>query len=143
MDAESNGQWRGYGANKDLMPLGGYAALMGGYNLALAGFLIWAGGRRRRLIPERFRAGDLLLLGVATHKLTRLIGKDFVTSPLRAPFVEFKGSSIAGEVTEKSRGRGLRRAIGDLLTCEFCLAPWVAGALFGGYALHAPATRFV
>lgn len=55
----------------------------------------------------------------------------------------FKGSSIAGEVSEKSRGHGLQRAVGDLVTCEYCLAPWVAAGLFVTYAGSPRAARFV
>ncbi len=42
-------------------------------------------------MPERIGPGDILLLGVATHKLGRLLAKDWVTSFLRAPFTTFKG----------------------------------------------------
>ncbi len=74
-------------------------------------------------------ASDLLLLSIATHKLSRIAAKDLVTSPFRAPFVKFKKSAGAGEVEEEARGQGLQEAIGDLISCPYCLAPWVAATL--------------
>lgn len=122
------------------MPLGGYAVLLGVYSLGLAG-LAALGARRERRLPDRPQAGDLLLLGVATHKLTRLITRDWVTAPLRAPFTEYQGSRGAGEVRERSRGTGIRRALGDLLTCPYCTGPWVAGALTCGLVIKPKVTR--
>lgn len=118
-------------------PLGGYAALMGTYVAAAGGFLVL--GRDR--LPERISLGDFALLAVATHKLARIVTKDWVTSPLRAPFVEYQESAGSGEVVEKARGTGLRRALGDLLTCPWCIGPWVAGALFAGFTAAPRATR--
>jgi hypothetical protein len=37
------------------------------------------------------------------------------------------------------RGGGLRRAVGDLVSCPFCTSAWVAGGLVGTYAV-APRT---
>ena len=49
-------------------------------------------------LPERFGAGDALLLGAATAQLSRLLAKDRVTSVLRAPFTRFKDDTGYGEV---------------------------------------------
>ncbi|HEY2733186.1 MAG TPA: DUF1360 domain-containing protein, partial [Polyangiales bacterium] len=75
---------------------------------------------------SRLEPPQLLLLGVSTFQLARLIAKDRVLAPLRAPFTKFQDSSSAGEVHEEARGVGLQRAIGELVTCPYCLAPWVA-----------------
>jgi hypothetical protein len=87
--------------------------------------------------------GAFLLAGVATHKLSRVITKDRVTSPLRAPFTEFEEEGGPGEIEEEPRGRGLRRAIGELLVCPFCLGQWVATAILAGLAVAPRTTRFV
>lgn len=121
-------------------PLGGYAALLASYAALFGIPLLRARGRR---LPSELSIRDLLLLGVATHKLTRIATRDWVTAPLRAPFTQFKENAGAGEVAEKSRGQGLQRALGDLLTCRWCFAPWVAGALMSGLALRPRATRVV
>lgn len=123
-------------------PLGSHLALMAVYNTLVAGFLA-ARVRSGKGFPKRIGAGDLLLAGVATHKLSRLITKDRVTGALRAPFTEFQGEGGPGEVEESPRGSGMRRAIGELLVCPFCLAQWVATAVLAGLATVPRATRFV
>jgi hypothetical protein len=139
---ESNeGLFAGYKGGEE-MPLAGYATLVGVYNGALAGALL-AAKQSGRVLPERTSLSDLVLLGVATHKLGRIITKDWVTSPLRAPFTEYKESAGSGEVDEKSRGEGLQRAVGDLLTCPWCIAPWVASALAFGFVFKPRTTRFI
>lgn len=123
-------------------PLGGYLALLGGYVggsavLALAGRLT---GRR---LPDRLSSYDLALLGVATHRLSRTIAKDPITSPLRAPFTQFDGTSAAGELSEQVRGDGFRHSAGELLACPMCLAQWVASALAAGLIFAPRQTRLV
>lgn len=122
-------------------PLGGYATLLGAWT-ALYGAALTL-GVRKGVLPERISPGDVVLLGVATHKLTRVLTKDWVTAPLRAPFVRYEESVGGGEVKESARGRGLRRAIGDLVTCPWCSGPWVAGALVAGLLGSPRVTRLV
>jgi uncharacterized protein DUF1360 len=112
-------------------PLGSYAILAGTYSSALAGSLAVLRARGHEL-PERFSAADVLLIGIASHKLSRLIAKDKVTSFLRAPFTRFQESSGHGEVEEQPCGHGPRLAVGELLVCPYCLAQWVATGLTVG-----------
>ena len=100
-----------------------YGALTGATVVAL---------RNRRERVRTPRAMELALLALATQHLSRLISKDGVTAPLRAPFTEFEGPAGAGEVNERVVGTGLRHAVGELLSCPFCLAQWVATALVAG-----------
>ncbi len=109
-------------------PLSSYAILTGVYSSSLAGSLVLLRARGREL-PERFTAADVLLIGIASHKLSRLIAKDKVTSFLRAPFTRFRESSGHGEVEEEPCGHGLRLVAGELLVCPYCLAQWVATGL--------------
>ncbi len=124
------------------MPLAGYAGLLFVYNAALIAGL-QAAGKAGYELPEKINYGDLILLGAATHKLSRIITKDRVTSPLRAPFTEYIEPAGESEVKEKVRGRGLQRAIGDLLICPWCMNPWVAGALALGFVFKPRATRLL
>jgi hypothetical protein len=113
------------------MPLSSYAALVGIYNAIFAGALgtfVVAGK-----LHKRINIGDVLLLGLATHKLSRIVTKDSVTSPFRAPFTQFVESAGAGEVNEEPRGNGMQRALGELLTCPWCVSPWLAGALTAAF----------
>jgi hypothetical protein len=82
-------------------------------------------------LPARVHAGDIALLCVATHKATRILSKDLVTSPVRAPFVQFEELTRPNEVKESPRGSGVRRAIGELLICPYCLGAWVAAGFAG------------
>ncbi len=109
-------------------PLGSYAILAGTYGTGLAASLVALRARHHGL-PERPAASDLLLVGVATHKLSRLIAKDKVTSFIRAPFTRFQEQSGQGEVEEAPCGHGLRFAVGELLVCPYCLSQWIATGL--------------
>lgn len=122
----------------DEMPLLGYLTLLGVFNSALLGVLAASEADKK---SEKIAAADVLLLGAATFKLARIIAKDRVTSPIRAPFTEYVEPDGTSEVNEKSRGTGLQRAIGDLITCPWCVAPWVAGALTTGFIFKPRATR--
>ena len=123
-------------------PLGSHLTLVVVYN-ALVGAFLAARARSGKGFPKNIGVGDLLLAGVATHKLSRIIAKDRVTAPLRAPFTEFQEEGGPGEVEESPRGTGMRQAIGELLVCPFCLAQWVATALLAGLAVVPRTTRFV
>jgi hypothetical protein len=72
-----------------------------------------------------------------------LISKDKVTSPLRAPFTELEGKGGPAEFEERSRGTGVRKAIGELLICPFCLGLWVIAAFSVGLLFAPRVTRFV
>ncbi len=127
------------GHSDQYRPLGAYALLAAAFNGLFVGFLVVASRRGR--LPERYDTRDLVLLGVATFKLSRLLTKDRVTSFLRAPFTRFQEDSGHGEVEEAARGRGLQRAVGELVVCPYCLAQWVAAALVAGLAVAPRATR--
>lgn len=123
-------------------PVGSFAAIMGAYGATVAGLglLIQRSGRD---LPEGFSASDLALVSVATHKLSRLLAKDPVTSPLRMPFTRFEGTSGEAELAEEVRGTGLRKAMGELVTCPFCLGMWVSTGFAAGLVLTPRATRLV
>lgn len=123
-------------------PLGGYAALAATF---AAGAGVFAATARRRglRLPDTVPAWDVALLGAATFKASRLLTKDKVTSFLRAPFTSRERESNANEVMDAPRGTGLRRAVGDLISCPFCTSAWVAGGLVGTYAVAPRAGRLL
>jgi hypothetical protein len=121
-------------------PLGGYLALMGIYSAAtMLGTLL--ARRLGRPAPKRISPWDVTQLILTTHKLSRLIAKDPVTSPVRAPFTTYKGVSAPGELTEEVRGHGFQHAAGELITCPMCLGQWVATALCFGLVTAPRSTR--
>jgi hypothetical protein len=122
-------------------PLGGYLAVLGVYG-GITGALALA-ARALRITPPRLDVADTVLLSVATHKLSRLLTKDAVTSPLRAPFTRYEEPAGEGELMESVRGDGVRHAAGELVTCPFCLAVWVATGLTAGMVFAPRLTRLV
>jgi hypothetical protein len=80
---------------------------------------------------------------VPTHKVSRLITKDKVTSVVRAPFTEFQEKGGPAEVEERARGTGVRKVIGELLICPYCLGLWVAAGFSVGLLFAPRLTRFV
>jgi len=137
----SESVFEGYEKGEDV-PLFSYAVLAGVFNLILALFLLLTRGTKRGL-PDRIEPGDILLLGAATHKLSWLIAKDAVTSPLRAPFTELEEMESPKRLHEKPRGTGFQRSIGQLVTCHFCVGQWVAAFFAYGLGLFPAATRLV
>jgi len=123
-------------------PLAAYAGLSAAFGAALAGALLGLKAAGREL-PECPSARDIALAGVATHKVSRLLAKDKVTSFLRAPFTEYQESSGQGELEESPRGRGLRLAVGELLVCPYCVGQWVAAGFAVGMVRAPKVTRFV
>jgi hypothetical protein len=131
-----------YAPPEERPPLFVYSVLMAIFNSLFAAGLLLA-RRRGRELPERPAAGDIVLVGIASHKVSRLIGKDKVTSPLRAPFTELEGSGGPGELEERSRGTGARKAVGELLICPYCLGLWAVGAFTIGLLFAPRLTRLI
>lgn len=132
----------GYAPPGKQPPFGPYLAFMSIF-ASLVGAALALARRSDRELPARVDPGQLLLVGTASHKLSRLIAKDKVTSPLRAPFTELEGKGGPAELEETSRGTGLRKAIGELLICPFCLDLWVVAAFSVGLLFAPRVTRFI
>jgi hypothetical protein len=139
---EADGPYSGYTEPRKRPPFATYAGLATVFNAAYAGALI-AAKRSGRELPQTVSAGDVLLIGTASHKLSRLLAKDKITAFLRAPFTEYQGRGGPAEVEERARGTGARRAIGELLTCPYCLGLWAAGGFHVGLVYAPRATRIV
>ncbi|HYH30621.1 MAG TPA: DUF1360 domain-containing protein [Pseudonocardia sp.] len=124
-------------------PLGGYVLVMAVFAALVAGAagLVAASGRR---LPSGFGPWDLLLITAGTHKLSRTLSKDAVTSPLRAPFTRYSGTGGPAEVMEDASKAGqVRHSIGELVSCPFCLDMWIATGFAFGYVFAPRVTRLV
>src|SRR5437763_1413300 len=117
-----------------------YATMLGFYIASVA--VLTALAKEQGRLQRRFGLLDLALLGMATHKLSRMVAKDRITSILRAPFVSYIRSAGAGEVEEEPRGQGIQRGIGHLISCPYCTAPWSGTALAFGFVFAPRVTRF-
>jgi hypothetical protein len=104
-----------------------YAALTSVYGALLGATAVTA--RERDPIPY----GEVPLLAAATFALSKLIVHEKVESWIRQPFVEEQPGR------RRPKGRRLRYAVGELLTCTRCTGAWTA---LGLVALRhrAPAT---
>jgi hypothetical protein len=131
----------GYAPGED-RPLAAYGALMGAFGTALAATIAALRATGREL-PERPSTNDLLLIGIATHKVSRIVTRDKLTSTLRAPFTRYQDAAGHGEVDEQPRGSGMRLALGELAVCPYCLSQWVASAFAVGFVAAPRTTRFI
>jgi hypothetical protein len=122
-------------------PLASYAVLSAAFFASLGGAL--AAAHRSGRDIDRPGAFDLVMHGLATQKVSRLIAKDKVTSFVRAPFTRYQEASGQGELEEAPRGDGMRYAIGELLVCPYCIAQWVAGGLAVGHVFAPRTTRLL
>jgi hypothetical protein len=100
-----------------------YAALSAIYGALLAGTAVSARGRAP--IPS----AELPTLAAASFALTKLVVHEKAESWVREPFVD--------ERRRKPKGRRLRYAVGELLTCTRCTGAWSALGLVALRA-HAP-----
>jgi Protein of unknown function (DUF1360) len=133
-DAYRDGQTR---------PLGGYVVVMAAFAALVSGAagLALATGRK---LPAGVGPWDVFLLALGTHKLSRTLTKDAVTSPLRAPFTRYKETGGPAEVMEEVRDQGgLRHSIGELITCPFCLDVWIATGFTVGLVFAPRLTRLI
>jgi hypothetical protein len=112
-----------------------YTLLSGLFNLGLALFC-W------RKKPEQITLKDWGLLTLATFRMSRLIAYDTVMQPYRAPVVEVvPHDSGAGETTQAKPGRGIKRAIGEMIACPICNGTWISAGLVYGLCLAPNYTR--
>lgn len=122
-------------------PFTAYRVLSTAFNSSLIG-VVGAGLalRRLRLPPSPL---DLLTMAAATHKLSLILTQERVTLPLRSPFTTQSDAGREGGHASVPRGEGMQRALGELLTCPHCAAPWIALGLVAGYVLAPVPTRVV
>lgn len=79
---------------------------------------------------------ELILFSLASFRLTRLLIYDNITSFIRRPFHEFIEEELPDGTIESYlhiKGKGIRRWIGELLSCYWCTGIWCSFLLFGLY----------
>ena len=116
----------------DQRPLSEYAALTAAFGGVLGGFLLLA----QRRLPERIGFGDVARIGLASYKVGRLVAKDEVTSWMRAPVTR-------DEEASEPKSQGVERALGELVTCPYCVGVWAASVLTYALVLFPRQTRVV
>lgn len=138
---ETTDPYAGYAPQEDRPPFAAYATFAAVFHAAMAG-AVAAAKRSGRDLPEHVEASDIALIGTASYQLSRLISKKKVTAFVRAPFTELEGRGGPAELEEHPRGRGVRRALGELLVCPYCLGLWASGGFHAGLLFAPRTTRF-
>lgn len=88
--------------------------------------------------PVSIPAVDLLLLSLATFRLTEIVTEEKVACWLRRPFCEQRivvREDGKEDVEEVPTGSGLRRAAGEMILCPWCAGVWIATLLCFLYVL--------
>jgi hypothetical protein len=102
---------------------------------------VWAGLLGGVLLSSREAeapsGAELPVLSLATFALSKAIAKEKVGSWVREPVVDHSTPDL------KPKGRGLRYAVGELLTCSRCLGTWGSLGLVGLRVLRPREGRIV
>jgi hypothetical protein len=102
-----------------------YAALSTVYGALLGAVAVTSRGR------EPVPRAEVPLLAAATFALSKLIVHEKAESWIRRPFVDEQDD------LRRPKGRRLRYAVGELLTCTRCTGAW-SGLALVALRLHAP-----
>ncbi len=84
---------------------------------------------------------EVMQLAFATYRLGRLVSYDKVFETYRAPFTETVADPSGAGKTVVPKGRGMRRAFGELISCPICVGTWFAAGLVYGLTFWPQPTR--
>lgn len=103
-----------------------YALLSAAYAGGIAAVVLAS-----RASSEPLRDRDVIPLGLASFALAKLLAKEKVESWVREPFLE-----ELPDGRRRPKGRRVRYAIGELLSCTRCVGAWSSLTLVGVRALR-------
>lgn len=127
--------------NGGASPYAAYGVLSTAFHAGLIGLAGATALLRRFKTP--LAPTDLVTLGLAAHKIAMILTKERVTLPLRSPFTTQSDHGREGGHESIPRGHGMQRALGELLTCPHCSAPWIALGLLAGHVVFPLPTRAI
>ena len=84
---------------------------------------------------------DFVLLGLASHRIGRMIAFERVAQPIREPFTEKVPDESGADETVVATGHGIRWVIGELMSCPRCVGTWAALFLYLGHTFAPRPTR--
>jgi hypothetical protein len=111
---------------------GDYAALNALW-ISLAAGVVAAGRGRAARDPIQNR--ELIPLAAATFAISKAVARERIGTWVREPFVD--------QEEQQPKGRRLRRAVGELVTCTRCVGTWSALGVVGLRVLHPEGGRVV
>jgi hypothetical protein len=88
---------------------------------------------------------EWIVLVLASFRLTRLLIHDQITGWLRKPFLEVKEDHTTDQPYYyiEPKGKGLRRWLGMLLSCYWCMGVWTTAFLYISWILLSPPSIYV
>jgi hypothetical protein len=110
-----------------------YAAINALWISLAAGIAVAAHGRASR---DPIQNRELVPMAAATFAISKAVARERIGTWVREPFVE-------QDEGQRPKGRGIRRAIGELVTCTRCVGTWSALGIVGLRVLHPEAGRTV
>jgi hypothetical protein len=110
-----------------------YAALNALWMSLVAGLVV---STRGRASADPIRTRELVPLGAATFALSKAVARERIGTWVREPFVD-------EDHGRRPRGRRLRHAVGELVTCTRCVGTWSAVAIVGLRVANPDAGRTV
>ena len=117
-----------------------YVIIVGCF-LSLLGLLV--NRERKEARPFDPSPRDLALVAAATFRAGRIVAFAQVTEPFRAPVTETVPDQFDAGENVVAEGRGVRKAIGELVSCPLCVGTWVATGLIAGLRFAPGPTRLV
>jgi hypothetical protein len=111
-----------------------YLALNAAYGALMAAVVV---ATRDRTRSDPITTREMLPIAAATFALSKVVARERIGSWLRDPFVEVEHGQ------RRPRGSGLRRAVGELVTCTRCVGAWSALTVVGLRMVDPPAGRTV
>jgi uncharacterized protein DUF1360 len=110
-----------------------YAAINLVWVSLVAGLLAATRGRASR---DPITNKELIPISAATFAVSKAVARERIGTWVREPFVDESEG-------QEPKGRGLRRALGELVTCTRCVGTWSALAVVGLRVAHPEAGRTV
>ena len=112
-----------------------YAALNAVWAALVAALVV--ASRDRGLKDDPIAGRELVPISAATFALSKVIAREKIGTWVREPFVEQENGH------RRPRGRRIRRAVGELVTCSRCVGAWSALGIVGLRLTSPPAGRVV
>jgi hypothetical protein len=104
---------------------------------------IFVSRERKERQPFDPRPRDIGLIALATFRAGRIAAYERVTEPLRDPVTETVPDEFDAGENVVAEGTGVRKAIGELVSCPICVGTWVASGLVYGLRIAPGPTRLV
>jgi hypothetical protein len=110
-----------------------YAAINAVWISLAAALVVSSRGRAKK---DPITNKELVPMAAATFAVSKAVARERIGSWVREPFVE-------EEHGQKPKGRSIRRALGELVTCTRCVGTWSALGVVGLRILNPEAGRTV